>query len=238
MYLKAELNPVEIGYLLSDLNKKFQKFIPRPVFTDKDPSEYNLIAFFCNAMKGICYNREEIFGSIFPKSDYICDHMRCANTNSNILIIELDKQFTIDDFCSNKNIKDRLDTCMNNIDIIGNILPGIWDDRYSFDVSNRSDRHWVYAISFMVYVIHTIIKNFQYYKGIDDSMKEISAYSNDHKYFIKVRCLNFENQTYNCIINMPNHVFDFDKKFFDTVYSKGCEIRENGKETKDQQTSV
>ena len=224
--------PVEIGYSLSDFIKSYHLVYGNdhvPEFTNKDPSPYNLMAFFQQSMMGISYNGLEALGlGITGNNSDICNYIRLNYDKS--ITIELSKGFNLETFFNSK-IVDRLKLCMSNIDCIGNILPGVWDDRYSFNVTNIKDVHWQYSLSFMLYVIKVLIESIQFeYTHV----KEMTAYCDNREYFIKVVAIDIDNGRYDCTINMPNHVFNFDKKFFDAVYSKGCEMRENGKETKDQ----
>lgn len=209
----TKFKPIGITYRISDFVETFNRILGEekvPKSELNDPSIYNLIRVFVETMKNVSANYEEVYGVQKPFQMITCKNIFCSRDSDEVRVYIHDN-ITIDNF-----ITDGLYySLMNNIsnpEYVGNILPGYWDDRYSFDVSNDSDPHWDYMIKFVQACMKTAKKMIE-----DESTNSISFASEDLTYYISMSKV---GRGYVCKINMPMYHVDINPQFFSKMMRK------------------
>lgn len=159
----------------------------------------------------ILYNKEEelgIYHKILPK----VDHAIPGSNPYNSIKLLLTGDINADNFISSKML-DGLEIIVSNPDVIGNILPGYWDDRYSFDIQNLKDPHWTYMFAFLKCCVKTA------QQGCETSGMKSIEFRNQVNESIKISVSKFADG-YICEIAMPMHQVATTPQFFSAVMRK------------------
>lgn len=206
-----DLKPISNVYDIEDFRKCFDKAYTKkvPEFAPKDPLAYHLIRVLTEPM--IMYNKEEemgIYHKILPKVDYAIS----GSDPYNSIKLLLTGDINADNFISSKML-DGLEIIASNPDAIGNILPGYWDDRYSFDVQDLKDPHWIYALTFLKSCVDAAIKICEFY-----NLKSVE-FRHQVSERTKISVAKFSDG-YICEIVMPMHPVATTPQFFSAVMRK------------------
>ena len=208
----AAIKPIAEIYDIEEFRKIFDENIydkEVPEFGPKDPFVYNLIRVLIEPM--ILYNKEEelgIYHKILPK----VDHAIPVSDSDNSIKLLLAGDINADNFISSKML-DGLEIIISNPDVIGNILPGYWDDRYSFDVQNLKDPHWTYMFAFLKCCVKTA------QQGCETSGMKSIEFRNQVNDSIKISVSKFADG-YICEIAMPMHQVATTTQFFSAIMRK------------------
>ena len=208
----AAIKPIAEIYDIEEFRKIFDEKIydkEVPEFGPKDPFVYNLIRVLIEPM--ILYNKEEemdIYHKVLPK----VDHAIPGSNPYNSIKLLLTGDINADNFISSKML-DGLEIIVSNPDVIGNILPGYWDDRYSFDVQNLKDPHWTYMFAFL----KCCVKAAQ--QGCETSGMKSIEFRNQVNESTKISVSKFADG-YICEIKMPMHSIIATPQFFSAIMRK------------------
>lgn len=205
------LMPISETYDIEEFRKIFDEKIydkEVPEFSQKDPSVYNLISALIEPM--IMYNKEEemgIYHKVLPKVNHAI-----PGSDPNSIKLLLTGDINADNFISSKML-DGLEIIVSNPDVIGNILPGYWDDRYSFDVQNLKDPHWTYMFAFLKCCVKTA------QQGCETSGMKSIEFRNQVNESTKISVSKFADG-YICEIAMPMHQVATTPQFFSALMRK------------------
>lgn len=205
------LMPISETYDIEEFKKIFDEKIydkEVPEFSQKDPSVYNLISALIEPM--IMYNKEEemgIYHKVLPKVNHAI-----PGSDLNSIKLLLTGDINADNFISSKML-DGLEIIVSNPDAIGNILPGYWDDRYSFDVQNLKDPHWTYMFAFLKCCVKTA------QQGCETSGMKSIEFRNQVNESTKISVSKFADG-YICEIAMPMHQVATTPQFFSALMRK------------------
>lgn len=212
-FINTHIYPIEYGFNIEDFRQLYEEKYPatKVEFTKTDPSPYNMLRAWEDAMIGIAGNIETVSGMPIGKSKELCQYMITDN-DLETLTIEFDNNFKFGSLVA-PGIYKQFQEFVHCYDTLGNHLPGIYDGRYSFDPSDDNDPHWIYSIGLLDFCFKSM------YKMLDEtsSVKTVILYmypNSDYK--ISMR------KTYEgciCKIRMPGHSFPFTPDFFSKMHN-------------------
>ena len=206
------LMPISEIYDIEEFRKIFDENIydkEVPEFEPKDPLVYHLIRALTEPM--IMYNKEEemgIYHKVLPK----VNHAIPGSDPYNSIKLLLTGDINADNFISSKML-DGLEIIASTPDLIGNILPGYWDDSYSFDVQNLKDPHWRYTFAFLKCCVKTA------QKACEESGLKSIEFRHQVSERTKISVSKFADG-YICEIVMPMHPVTTTPQFFSAVMRK------------------
>jgi hypothetical protein len=213
MSSKYNFKPVIEVYSIEDFRKFFDANIydkEVPEFSSKDPWVYHLIRVLTEPM--IQYKKAEQMG-IHSRNLPDVEYAIGCNDDPNSIKLLLTGDINADNFISSKMI-DGLELIAHNPDMIGNILPGYWDDRYSFDVQNLKDPHWTYMFAFLKSCVKTAQEMCE-----DSDLKSVKFSLLESQYDCGISMTKFADG-YICKITMPMHYVATTPQFFGSVMRK------------------
>lgn len=206
-FVNTHIYPIEYGFNIEDFRRQYEEKYPKAKveFTKTDPSTYNMLRTWEDAMINIASNLEEVSG-LTDKSRKICQYMT-TDKDLETLTIEFDNNFRFGSLVA-PGIYKQFQDFVHCYDALGNHLPGIYNGRYSFDPSDDYDPHWIYTIGLLDFCLKAM------YNILDEtpSVKTVILYmypNSLHK--ISMR------KTYEgciCKIRMPGDSFPITPDFF------------------------
>lgn len=212
-FVNTHIYPIEYGFNIEDFRKQYEEKYPtaKVEFTKDDPSPYNMIRAWEDAMIGIASNIEIVSGISISKFKNLCQYM-ITDEDLETLTIEFDDNFRFGSLVA-PGIYKQFQEFIHNRDTLGNHLPGIYDGRYSFDPSNDNDPHWIYSISLLDFCFKSM------YNILDEieSVKTVILYLHPNSsYKISMR-KTYGNGGCICKIRMPGHSFPFTPEFLSKI---------------------
>ena len=212
MSSKFNFKPISMVYSIEEFRKFFDENIydkKVPEFLPRDPWVYHLIRVLTEPM--IQYKKAEEMGIHHRRLPDVEYAIRCSNPNSIKLLLTGD--INTDNFISSKML-DGLELFATNPDAIGNILPGYWDNRYSFDVQNLKDPHWSYMFAFLKSCVKTAQKMCE-----ENNLKSVEFRILESQYDCGIIVSKLADG-YICKITMPMHEVSVTPQFFSSVMRK------------------
>lgn len=212
-FINTHIYPIEYGFNIEDFRQQYEEKYPtaKVEFTKTDPSPYNMLRAWEDAMIGIASNIETVSGISISRFKELCQYMTTDN-DLETLTIEFDNNFKFNSLVA-PGIYKQFQEFVHNYDALGNHLPGIYDGRYSFDPSDDNDPHWIYSIGLLDFCFKSM------YKMLDEtpSVKQVILYmypNSDYKISMRK---SYEGCI--CKIRMPGHSFPFTPDFFSKMHN-------------------
>lgn len=207
-FINTHIYPIEYGFNIEDIRKLYEEKNPtaKVEFTKNDPSPYNMLRAWEDAMIGIASNIEEASRVPISRFKELCQYMT-TDSDLETLTIEFDNNFRFNSLVA-PGIYKQFQEFVSNYDVLGNHLPGIYDGRYSFDPSNEADAHWIYSFGFLHFCLRTMKIMLEDNMGGHCKIVRFYLYSD---YMMTMK------KSYNGYvfrIRMPGHSFPLTPEFF------------------------